>query len=325
MSDIEEGKRVLKIEAQSIMDLVERIDENFSRAVDLFINCKGKVIISGMGKSGQIGRKIASTMSSTGTPALFVSPAESSHGDLGVISGSDVVVAISYGGESHEMTPLLHYAKRKGIPLVALTGNLKSSLAENADVALDASVKEEACPLGVAPTSSSTVALALGDALAMALLKRRGFNQQDFAEFHPGGSLGRRLLTKVKDLMHFGEGVPTIGLDGNMREVLSLMTSKEVRGICSVVDAKGALIGAITDGDVRRHIQKEKNLLDETVEKIMSRNPKTIDQDEMAEKALFLMEQFQIQTLFVTNKLGEQPLSPVGILHLQDLIKAGLR
>lgn len=325
MSDIEEAKRVLKIEAQSILDLVDRIDVRFERAVSLLYGCEGKVIVSGMGKSGQIGKKIASTMSSTGTPALFVSPAESLHGDLGVISSRDVVIAISYGGESNEMTPLLNYVNRKGIPLIAITGKANSSLAEVADVFLDGAVREEACPLGVAPTSSSTAALALGDALAMALLKRRGFDQQAFAEFHPGGSLGRRLLTRVKDLMHAEDGVPSVVSGTAMSEVLALMTSKEVRGVCAVVDDEGSLIGSVTDGDVRRQLQKETELLSASAEKIMSRNPKTIDQDEMAEKALFLMEQFRIQTLFVIDKLAENPSRPVGILHLQDLIKAGLR
>ena len=324
-SDIKEAVRVLKIEAQSILDLIERLDESFLKAVDILMGCKGKVVVSGMGKSGQIARKIASTLSSTGTPSIFLSPAESLHGDLGVISELDVVVGISYGGESVEMSEILKYVVRKGIPLIALVGKPISSLAQTADAFLNINVKEEACPLGVAPTSSSTATLAMGDALAMALLKKKGFNEERFAEFHPGGSLGRRLLTKVSDVMRTGGEMPIVNEEASILDVVSLMTGKEVRGVSAVIGKTGELVGSITDGDIRRHLQKSTEPMSAISSSLMSRNPKTIDQNEMAEKAMFIMEQFQIQTLFVVDKSGSTKMKPIGILQLQDLLKAKIR
>lgn len=324
MTDREEARRVLDIEAQAILDLKEKLTENFDNAVELLLNCTGKVVLTGMGKSGLIARKIASTLSSTGTPALFLHPAESSHGDLGVVTKNDVVLAISNSGNSSELTPLLQYVTRKGIALISMTANEDSKLGQ-AGLWLDISVKEEACPLKLAPTSSSTVTLALGDALAMAVLKRRGFEKENFAEFHPGGSLGRKLLTRVKDLMHTGEALPIVSTSESMTKVISCMTLKEVRGVAGVVAETGELLGVITDGDIRRRLEKNTDPFTEKAEDLMSRNPKTIHLDEMAEKALFVMEQFRIQILFVVDKNSDNPQAPLGLLHLQDLLKAQIR
>ena len=323
--DLEEAARVLDIEARAIGTVKNRLGESFVKSVDLLYRCEGKIVVTGMGKSGQIGRKIASTMASTGSPAVFLHPAESSHGDLGIVAIKDVIIAISYGGETPELQDVIRFAARKGIPLIACTGNLKSSLAQAADAILDVSVDEEACPLGLAPTASSTATLAIGDALAMCLLKRRGFKEEDFAEYHPGGSLGRRLLTRVEDVMHTGDGLALVEFEANMRDVLSLMTRKEVRGVAGVLDEKQNLAGVITDGDIRRRLEKSHNPLEDRAKDIMSRNPKTVDASELAEKALFMMEQFTIQTLFVVRRSSPQPHRPVGLLHLQDLLKARLR
>lgn len=319
---IEEGKRVLKIEAQSILDLVDRIDESFSEAVNMIVNCKGKVILTGIGKSGYVARKIASTLTSTGTPAVFLHPAESSHGDLGVISKEDCVVAISYGGGSSELMALVQFVARRGVQLIAMTSKSQSPLGEVAKVILNIQVKEEACPLGLAPTSSSTVALALGDALAMAALKHKGFKAEDFAEFHPAGALGRKLTLRVRDVMHSGEALPLVGPRDSMSAVISGMTSKDVRGVAGVIDEIGKLIGVITDGDIRRRLEKASDPLSEPAEALMSRAPKTIDAGELAEKAAFLMQQFQIQLLFVVDKDSSEPHRPVGLIHLQDLLRA---
>ena len=290
----------------------------------MLAGCTGKVIVTGIGKSGQVGRKIASTMSSTGTPALFLHPAESSHGDLGVVAANDAILAISYGGETPELQDLIRFAARKGIRMAVITGKASSSLGRAAEVVLDASVDEEACPLGLAPTASSTAALAMGDALAMALLRRRGFREEDFAEYHPGGSLGRRLLTRVEDVMHKGDALPLVKPDAPMRDVLALMTQREVRGVAGVLE-QDRLIGVITDGDVRRRLEKTLNPLEDSAQDLMSRHPKTVDALELAEKALFMMEQFSIQSLFVVQRDSESPGKPVGLLHLQDLLRARIR
>lgn len=327
--DFEEAARVLDIESRAIVSLKSRIGEAFAQTLDLLQACEGKVVVTGMGKSGHIGRKIASTLASTGTPAVFMHPAESSHGDLGLVTGKDVVIAISYGGESPELKDVLNFCARKGIPLIGMTavikGAAKSSLAQAADHVLDVSVDEEACPLGLAPTASSTATLALGDALAMCLLKRRGFKEEDFAEYHPGGKLGRRLLTRVEDVMHTGEGFPVVRPDTGMKDVIAMMTRKEVRGVAGVVDQAENLIGVITDGDLRRCLERSLNPLSGIAQDNMSKNPKTIDASELAEKALFVMEQFSIQTLFVVRRSSPHPKKPVGLLHLQDLLKAKLR
>ena len=323
--DVEEGRRVLKIEAQSILEIAERLNGSFEKAVDLVFNCTGKVILTGMGKSGHVARKTASTFSSTGTPSLYLHPAESSHGDMGVIGKGDLVIAFSYGGESSELAPLLNYCARKNVPLIGFTARNESSLAKNATIVLDIAIKEEACPLGLAPTSSSTASLALADALAMAVLRRRGFRKEDFAEFHPGGSLGRKLTLRVKDVMHKDEAVPVVSLGESMTRVISLMTSKDVRGVAGVVDDKSALVGIITDGDIRRRLEKSSNPLLEKASDVMSRNPKTIDCNELAEKAAFLMEQFKIDRLFAVDRSSDNPSRPVGLIHFQDLLRQGIR
>lgn len=324
MIEIEEARRVLRVEAQAILDVAERLDQNFKQAVDTVLKCQGKLIVTGVGKSGIVGRKIASTFSSTGTPSLFLHPTESSHGDLGVIGSNDIILAISNSGETEELLPIINFAVRRNIPLLVMSAKKTSTLGK-AGIFLDISVKEEACSLGLAPTSSSTATLALGDALAMSVLKMRGFSRQDFAEFHPAGTLGRRLFLRVRDLMHSGSALPIVKKRDDMTKVLSLMTAAEVRGVAGVVDEKNQLCGCVTDGDIRRRLEKNKNPLTEVAEDIMSRNPKTIDASEMAEKALFVMEQFQIQNLFVVDKQSSTPLVPIGLLHLQDLIKAKLR
>lgn len=324
-TDVEEGRRVLKIEAQAILDIAERLNGGFEKAVGIMLACQGKVIVTGIGKSGHIARKMAATLSSTGTPALYLHPAESSHGDMGVIAKTDLVVAFSYGGEALELAPLLSYCARKDVPLIAFTSRGESSLAKHATVVLDIAVKEEACPLGLAPTSSSTASLALADALSMAVLKRRGFRKEDFAEFHPGGSLGRRLTLRVKDVMHSGEALPIVSPLEEMKKVISQMTSRDVRGVAGVVDDKQNLVGIITDGDIRRRLEKSTNPLNEKAQDVMSKNPKTIDCNELAEKAAFLMQQFKIDRLFAIDRQAANPQTPVGLIHFQDLLNAGIR
>jgi arabinose-5-phosphate isomerase len=324
-TDVEEGRRVLKIEAQSILDLAEKLNGGFTQAVQMILDCKGKVIVTGIGKSGQVARKMASTLSSTGTPSLYLHPAESSHGDMGVISAGDLVIAFSYGGESPELAPLLNFLARRDVQLIGFTARGESALAKHANVVLDISVKEEACPLGLAPTSSSTASLALADALSMAVLKRRGFRKEDFAEFHPGGSLGRKLTMRVKDVMHKGDALPLVAPEESMTRVISLMTSKDVRGVAGVIDAKQSLVGIVTDGDIRRRLEKSSNPLVEKASDVMSKNPKTIDCSELAEKAAFLMEQFKIDRLFAIDRSSDNPQRPVGLIHFQDLLRAGIR
>lgn len=322
---VQQGLRVLEVEAQAIMSMRERIGAEFEQAVKMIKECDGKLVLTGMGKSGQIARKLASTFSSTGTPAVFLHPAESSHGDLGLVENNDVVIAISYGGESPEFSGILKFVARKGIPLIAITGNPSSSLSKAAQVTLNVYVSEEACPLGLAPTASSTATLAMGDAMAMAVMAEKGFSSEDFAEFHPGGSLGYRLLTRVKDVMHTGEALPTVGLEAPIRQVFSIMTHKDVRGAAGVVDANGDLVGVVTDGQIRRRLEKSDDPLTGVANDLMTTNPRTIDVNELAEKALFVMEQFQINMLFVLDKESSQPKKPVGILHVQDLLRAKVR
>lgn len=289
----------------------------------MIVACQGKLIVAGIGKSGHIARKLASTFSSTGTPAFFVHPAESSHGDLGVIGQQDCIIIISSGGESAELKDMMSYVSRKSLPLICMTGNLASGLAQAAQATLDVGVSEEACPLGLAPTSSTTATLAMGDALAMAVLSTKGFKKEDFAEFHPGGSLGRRLLTRVSDVMHGEESLPLVNETATIKDIVPIMTAKEVRGVVGVVNASKDLLGIVTDGDLRRLLASNENPLKVQVKEIMSKNPKTILGSEMAEKALFVMEQFSIQMLFVMD--NAQNRKPIGILHLQDLLKAKIR
>jgi len=318
---IEEAKRGLRVEAHSILDLAERVDENFSKAVEILYHCKGRVALMGMGKSGLVGRKIASTFASTGTPAFFIHPAEGLNGDFGMLGKEDVVIAISNSGETQELLGILPLIKRYGNRLITFTGNLKSTLAKAGDVCLNIHVKEEACPLGLAPTASTTATLALGDALAVTLMEKRGFNQEDFALLHPGGTLGKRLILKVEDLMHAGEAFPR-GLERNlMKDVIFEITSKRL-GVTGVCNGEGHLVGVITDGDLRRALEKFSNLLQREASEVMTQNPKWIEKDALAAKAVQRMEQYSITSLFVFNNAGDKV--PVGILHLHDLLKAGV-
>ena len=316
---IADGRRVLEIEARAIEALIDRLDERFVKAVDILVRCKGKVVVSGMGKSGQVGQKIAATLASTGTSSFFLHPAEGVHGDLGMLARRDALVTISNSGETQELLQLLPFVKRLGVPVIALTGRMNSTLAKNADVALDVSVKEEACPMGLAPTASTTATLALGDALAVALLQKREFKAEDFARFHPGGSLGRRLLVKVRDLMHADPEIPMVqGTVGGMAAMLE-MTAKKL-GMTTVVDQDGALLGVITDGDVRRFIQRGTDLVNSTAKELATANPKSIGPDELAAKAVEMMERFSITTLVVT----EDGRTIQGVVHLHDLLKNGI-
>ena len=321
MNIIEEAKRVLRVEADSILDLAERIDENFSQAVELLYHCTGRVVLMGMGKSGLVGRKIASTFASTGTPAFFIHPAEGVNGDFGMLAKDDLVMAISNSGETRELLEVLPLIKRYGNRLITLTGNLKSTLAKSGDVSLDIHVKEEACPLGLAPTASTTTTLALGDALAVALMEKRGFNERDFALLHPGGTLGKRLLLKVEDLMHVGKAFPMVSEKTLMKEAIFEITSKRL-GVTGVCNQEDHLIGVITDGDLRRALEKFGDLLNRTAYEVMTRNPKWIERDALAAKAVQRMEEYSITSLFVFNNAGDKV--PVGIIHLHDLLKAGV-
>lgn len=321
MNVIEEAKRVLRVEAQSILDLAEKIDENFSRAVGLLYDCKGKVALMGMGKSGLVGRKIASTFASTGTPAFFLHPAEGANGDFGMLAKEDVVMAISNSGETRELLDVLPLIKRYGNRLITLTGNRNSTLAKSGDVRLDICVKEEACPLGLVPTASTTATLALGDALAIALMLKRGFNEKDFALLHPGGALGKRLLLRVEDLMHVGKAFPMVSENRLMKDVIFEITSKRL-GVTGVCNGEEHLVGVITDGDLRRALEKFSDLLDRRASEVMTRNPKWIERDALAAKAVQRMEEYSITSLFVFNQAGDKV--PVGIIHLHDLLKAGV-
>lgn len=318
-SSLEQAKRVLRIEAQAILNLIEKIGNEFHETICLLLQCKGKVVVTGMGKSGQICRKIAATLASTGTPAFFLHPAEGIHGDLGMIAQGDVVIAISYSGETDELIQILPSIKRLGIPIIALTGNIKSTLAKASDIVLDLSIQEEACPMGLAPTASTTATLAMGDALAVTLFEKRGFKKDDFALLHPGGTLGRKLLFKVKDLMKKAEELPLIQTDSTMKDALVEITSKHL-GVTGIIDKEGRLQGVITDGDLRRHLQGETDFLSQSVLQVMTQHPKTIKQEELASKAVHIMEKYSITSLFITD----ERLQPVGIIHIHDLIKARL-
>lgn len=316
---IQQGKRVLEIEARAIAALVDRLDDRFAKAIDLLLRCTGKVVVSGMGKSGLIGQKIAATLASTGTPAFFVHPADGIHGDLGMLAKQDALLAISNSGETEEVLKLLPFMKRLSLPIIALTGRTQSTLAKNSDVVLDVSVSEEACPLGLAPTSSTTAALAMGDALAIALLQKRGFKEEDFAQFHPGGVLGRRLLLKVRDLMHQGDAIPRVRATASAREAILEMTSKKL-GMTTVMNAKGQLAGVITDGDLRRFLEKGSNIAKAKASDLGSKSPRTIQADALAAKALQTMEQFSITTLVVVDERKRL----AGVIHLHDLLKSGV-
>lgn len=313
------GKRVLDIEARALAMLSARLDQRFADAVDLLYRCEGKVVVSGMGKSGLIGQKIAATLASTGTPAFFLHPAEGIHGDLGMVARRDALIAISNSGETDEILKLVPFVKRLNVPVLALTGKAQSSLAKHSEVVLDVSVAEEACSLGLAPTASTTATLAMGDALAIALLERRGFKEEDFLRVHPGGALGRRLLLRVADVMHAGEAVPVVGDEAPARDAILEMTRKRL-GMTTVVDRQGRLTGVITDGDLRRFLERGHDMSGATAAQLRSDRPKTIAPDELAAKALQVMEQYSITSLVVAGDQGEVR----GIIHLHDLLKSGI-
>lgn len=318
---LQTAKKVLKIEADAVLALIDRIGQPFAEAVGMILRCEGRVVISGMGKSGLICQKIAATMASTGTPALFLHPAEGIHGDLGMLMKGDVVIAVSNSGETEEITRILPVIKRMGLPLIAMSGNPRSALARAGDVFLDISIKEEACPLGLAPTASTTATLAMGDALAVSLLIERGFRPEDFALFHPGGALGKRLLLRVEDLMHVDEEMPLVREETLLRDALFEITSKKM-GITGVVDGNGALVGVFSDGDLRRSLEKGLDGLNRPISEVMSRRPKRILRANLAAKGLQKMEEHVITSLFVFE--SEESTVPVGILHMHDLLKAGV-
>jgi len=312
MPDLSLARKVLQTEAAAILALVDRLDERFASAVLLVKGCKGRVIVTGMGKSGIICRKIAATLASTGTPAFFLHPAEAVHGDLGVIQADDVVIAMSYSGETEELTRVLETLKRIGAPLVAITGDLKSTLAQAADVALDCRVSEEACPMNLVPTASTTAALAMGDALAMAVLVEKGFRPEDFANLHPGGKLGKKLM-RVEQLMHAGDALPVVQLHTAMRDVIYEMSRKGL-GMTSVLEKDGTLAGIITDGDLRRKMASG-NVMELTARDVMSINPVTVPNTTLAVEALAVMESRKITSIVVTDA-GRRV---EGVVHLHDL------
>jgi len=311
------GRAVLEIEARTLTQLVSRIDAAFVEAARLMLDCDGRVVVLGMGKSGHVGGKIAATLASTGTPAFFVHPGEASHGDMGMITPRDVVLALSNSGETDELTVLLPLIKRLGVPLVVLTGRPDSTLARAASVAIHVAVSEEACPLGLAPTSSTTAALAMGDALAIALLQARGFTERDFARAHPGGSLGRRLLLKIDDLMHDGDDMPTVGPDASVAEALVEMTRSGL-GMTAVVDAGRRVLGVFTDGDLRRVFEHDRDMRDARISEVMTRSCKTVGRDLLAAEALRIMQEHKINALLVVD--DDNCLQ--GVLNMHDLLRA---
>lgn len=317
---IDIAKKVLKIEADAVAALAERLNSTFEKAIDIIFKSKGKVVVTGMGKSGLVGKKIAATLASTGTPAFFMHPAEASHGDLGMVTSNDVIIAISNSGETEELSGLIPFLKRFNVSLIAMTGSLNSTLAKSADVHLDVSVKEEACPLGVVPTASTTAALAMGDALAVALLVKRGLKQEDFAFFHPGGNLGKKLFIKVKDLMHTGDALPFVSPETEMAKAVVEISSKRL-GVAIVSDTSRKILGVLTDGDIRRGIEKwGKGFFDMKAGEVMTKTPKTISEDELAVKALSIMETHSITSLAVPDSDGKA----IGVIHLHDILKQGI-
>jgi arabinose-5-phosphate isomerase len=318
-SIVEKGKEVIRIEAAAVAALEPRINENFARAVGMIFECRGRTVVTGVGKSGSIARKIVATFNSTGTPSLFLHPADAVHGDLGMVRKEDVVLCLSKSGDTEELWNVLPLIKRIGAPVIAMVGSMRSRLASDADIVLDASVAEEACPHDLAPTSSTTAALALGDALAMALLALRNFTAEDFAFYHPGGTLGKRLLLKVSEMMVKGDLVPKVRQEVGVREAILEISSKRLGATC-VVDGAGKLAGIITDGDLRRILEKTTDLTGYTAEAVMKKNPRTIAPDLLAVVALQEMEAHNITQLVVVDAAN----IPIGIVHLHDLVKAGI-
>ena len=316
---IDTAKEVLDIEAKSILRLKDNIGEDFDKAIDILYNCKGRVIVTGMGKSGIIGKKIAATMSSTGTPTYFLHPAESTHGDSGVITRNDVIIAISNSGETQELMNLLPLIKRFGCPLIGMTGNINSTLAKTSDVTLDISVEREADTLGKAPTASTTATLAMGDALAVCLMEEKGFTKEDFLMFHPSGKLGKGLTYKVKDLMITGERMPIVKDSESFTGVIRTISDYKL-GMAMIVDNSGTLTGVLTDGDIRRTIIKHNDTSGLSVKDVMTANPKRITEDAYAASALNLMEKYSITALAVVDDKN----TPVGVIHVHDLLRAGV-
>lgn len=314
------AKKVLKVEADAVFALAGKLNSDFEKAVDIIYKSMGRVVVTGMGKSGLVGKKIAATLASTGTPAFFLHPAEASHGDLGMVTSDDVIIAISNSGETEELVGLIPFLKRFNVGLISMTGNPDSTLSKTADVNLDISVKEEACNLGIVPTASTTATMAMGDAIAVALLIKRGFKEEDFALFHPGGSLGKKLFIKVIDLMHTGDTLPIVTANTDMTAAVMEISSKRL-GVAIVADADKKVLGIITDGDLRRGIEKlGKALFDMKAGEVMTRNPKTIGEDELAAKALSVMENYSITSLIVPDEEGRAK----GIIHLHDILKKGI-
>lgn len=316
---IDSGRRTVRLEQEAVAALEARIDDSFVRACELILACKGRVVVTGMGKSGHIGHKIAATLASTGTPAFFVHPGEASHGDLGMITRGDLVIAISNSGNSPEIITLLPILKRLGIPMITMTGKLNSPLAEAAEVSLNIQVTSEACPLDLAPTSSTTVTLVMGDALAVALLEARGFTAEDFALSHPGGILGRRLLLRVSDLMHAGDHMPKVQPNTSLLNALGEITAKGM-GMTTVAGPKGELLGVFTDGDLRRAVDKGHDIRHVTIDNIMTRNPTSVLSSALAAEALTVMENRKITALVVVDEQNHA----VGVIHMHDLLRAGL-
>ncbi len=319
MNPVERGARTLRIEAEALSGLIERLDEGFIKAVDIVLGCRGKVAVTGMGKSGLIGQKISATLASTGTPSYFLHPAEGVHGDLGMVTKDDVIVALSYSGETDEVVRILPVFARMGTPLIAITGSENSTLWRAAQAVLNIHVKEEACPIQLAPTASSTASLAMGDALAMAVLEARGFQPEDFARFHPGGSLGKKLI-RVKELMAVGDDVPQVDEAAPLAQVVREMSAKRL-GMTCVMSAENELCGVITDGDLRRALENTEDLPELTASDLMTLDPKTIDSDEMAAAAVQVMEAGTITSLAVTSGPDKRL---AGVLHLHHLLRASV-
>jgi arabinose-5-phosphate isomerase len=316
---VEMGREALRIEARAVAALVDRLGNDFEKACRMLLACPGRVVVSGMGKSGHVGGKIAATLASTGTPAFFLHAAEASHGDLGMVAKGDVVLAISYSGETAELLTILPLFKRMDAPLIAMTGNPQSTLARESDVHLDISVPAEACPLNLAPTASTTATLAMGDALAVALLKHRGFTEQDFARSHPGGSLGRRLLLHVSDVMRRGGDLPRVHPDTPLTEGLLEMSRKRL-GLTAVVDGDGRVVGVFTDGDLRRALDRRIDIQKSRMSDVMTRNPRSIGASELAAEAVLMMEKHAVNGLLVLDESGRL----AGALNVHDLLRAGV-
>jgi len=319
VNPIESAKRTIRIEAEAVAALDKVITEDFSKACDYLLACKGRIIVTGMGKSGHVARKIAATLASTGSPAFFVHPGEASHGDMGMITQADVVIALSNSGNTAEIVTLLPLIKRLGVPLISLTGSAKSTLAQSANINLDVSVKSEACPLDLAPTSSTTVALVMGDALAIALLEARGFTAEDFAFSHPGGALGRKLLLKVEDIMHQGARIPRVVMNTKLSEALLEITAKGL-GMTTVFDTTGNLAGVFTDGDLRRALENNVDVHKATIGSLIEKKCTTVTGNQLAAEALAMMESKSITALVVVDEKNQV----CGIVHLHDILKAGV-